>query len=150
MSASQESPSPSGEGLGWGSLTEKELIARAKELRKNPTEWEIRLWQHLSNSQLDGYKFRRQAVIFPFIADFFCPSKGLIVELDGDTHVRTADARRDAILAKRGFETLRFWNTDVRDSLEGVVDMIGVHLTKRPDRWGRLPHPNPSPEGEGL
>ena len=84
--------------------SEKELLDRAREMRRNPGEWEKRLWRHLSNSQT-GYKFRRQAVMGPFICDFFCPAKGLIVEVDGDTHDPVADARRDRLLLERGFVT---------------------------------------------
>jgi len=117
-------------------------------MRRNPGEWEKRLWRQLSNSQT-GYKFRRQAVIGPFICDFFCPSKGLVVEVDGDTHDPSADARRDRDLLGQGFLTLRFSNTDVRDNMEGVVLTILNTLQARTDRWS-VPHPNPSPEGEGL
>ena len=49
------------------------LLARAREMRLNPTEPETRLWRHLSASQLGGFKFRRQSVIDYYIADFFCP-----------------------------------------------------------------------------
>ena len=118
-------------------------------MRRNPTEWEVRLWRHLSNSQT-GHKFRRQTVIFPYICDFFCPAKGLIVEIDGDTHDPEYDGRRDTRLRDRGFLTLRFTNIDVRDNIEGVIGAIVRSLAGRPDRWKRLPHPNPSPEGEGL
>jgi len=130
-------------------VTEAELIERAKELRRKPTEWEVRLWRQLSNSQLNHYKFRRQAVIFPYICDFFCPAKGLIVEVDGDSHDVPYDARRDAYLAEKGFETIRITNIDVRDSIEGVIGLIVASRAQRPDRWSG-PHPNPSPEGEGL
>ena len=117
-------------------------------MRHNPTEWEVRVWRHLSNSQL-GHKFRRQAVIFPYICDFFCPAKGLVVEIDGDTHDPEYDARRNGRLHQRGFATVRFANIDVRDNIEGVVAVIGRALQERPDRWSGIPHPNPSPEGEG-
>ena len=130
-------------------VTERELLERARAMRRNPTEWEIRVWRHLSNSQL-GYKFRRQAVIFPYICDFFCPPKGLIVEIDGDTHDPEYDGRRDARLQERGFATCRFTNIDVRNNIEGVVTAIANSLQRRPDRWFGVPHPNPSPEGEGL
>ena len=129
-------------------VTERELLERAREMRRNPTEWEVRVWRHLSNSQL-GHKFRRQAVIFPYICDFFCPAKGLIVEIDGDTHDQEYDGRRDVCLEERGFLTLRFTNADVRDNIEGVTVTIERMLQQRPDRWPG-PHPNPSPEGEGL
>jgi very-short-patch-repair endonuclease len=117
-------------------------------MRRNPTEWEVRVWRHLSNSQL-GHKFRRQAVIFPYICDFFCPAKGLIVEIDGDTHDPPYDARRDARIAAKGFRTLRFTNLEVRDNLEGVVTTIATALERQPDRWSGPP-PNPTPNGEGL
>ena len=149
MSGSERhSPSPSGEGLGWGS---EKLAHYAKALRKNPTEPEIRLWRHLSNSQLGGHKFRRQQVIGPYIADFFCPALGLIVEVDGDTHNPKSDAQRDADLARYGLTTLRFTNADVMHNIEGVLQHILTTAMSLPSRrsW-RLPHPNPSPEGEGL
>ena len=120
-------------------------------MRRQPTELEKRLWRHLSNSQLGGFKFRRQHVLAPYIADFFCPAKSLIVELDGDTHEANVDATRDARLKRLGFTTIRFTNDDVRDHMDGVLITILECLRALPDRWhGGLPHPNPSPEGEGL
>jgi len=126
-----------------------ELHKRAAEMRRNPTEPEKRLWRHLSNSQLDDRKFRRQSVIGPFIADFLCPQKALIVEVDGDTHDETKDRLRDDMLAERGFLVLRVTNLDVMSNMEGVIQAIAGALNNAPDRWHR-PHPNPSPEGEGL
>lgn len=104
----------------------------------------------LSRSQLDCFKFRRQSVIGPFIADFLCPTKALIVEIDGWTHDDArADARREAALRGLGFTVLRFTNTDVMENVEGVLTVILQSLLQAPDRW-EAPHPNPSPEGEGL
>ena len=123
------------------------LRPRARELRNRATEPEHRLWQHLRNSQLGGFKFRRQLAIPPFVADFLCPRKALIVEVDGWTHQPEQDARRDNLLQARGFETIRFSNTDVMKNLDGVLFAIDERLKSLPDRW---PHPNPSPEGEGL
>ena len=136
--------------MGWGSVMIKaELLSRAAEMRRNPTEWEKRIWRHVSNSQL-GFKLRRQAVIPPYICDFFCPAKGLIVEIDGESHDPAYDDRRDRYLARHGFQVLRFSNLDVRDNMEGVLTVVLSALQARPDRWSALPHPNPSPEGEGL
>jgi very-short-patch-repair endonuclease len=129
------------------------LIERARELRREPTEPEKRLWRHLSNRQLGGFKFRRQEVLEPFIIDLFCPSKGLIVEVDGVTHVAEQDAVRDQILAGRGFLTIRFTNDDVMTNMHGVLTVILQALESRPNRWRGSPDsptPNPSPEGEGL
>ncbi|MFN3473112.1 MAG: endonuclease domain-containing protein [Blastomonas sp.] len=124
----------------------------ANELRNNPTPFEIILWKYLKSSQLGGYKFRRQSVIGPFICDFLCPSKGLIVEVDGDTHDAVRDSERDAALVELGYVTMRFTNYEVGQSVEGVLGLILERLENLPDRWpGKLlPHPNPSPKGEGL
>ena len=119
-------------------------------MRRQPTELEKRLWRNLSNSQLGGFKFRRQTVLGPFIADFFCPAKGLIVELDGETHEATVDATRDARLAARGFTTIRFTNDDVRDNMDGVLIAILERLRSLPERWpGPLVGPTPTPPLKG-
>jgi very-short-patch-repair endonuclease len=133
--------------------TEAELHDLARQMRRQPAESEKLLWRHLSNSQLAGYKFRRQAVLPPFIADFFCPSKGLVVEIDGETHSAAADMRRDAAIAKQGFSTIRFTNRDIFENMEGVLIRLLARLQELPDRWDRTcsgPTPIPSPEGEGL
>jgi very-short-patch-repair endonuclease len=137
--------------LGWGlsNAQLKELHRRAAEMRRNPTEPEKRLWRNLSNSQLGDHKFRRQSVIGCFIADFLCPQKALIVEVDGDTHDEAKDRVRDDILAKRGFRVLRVTNDDVMSNMDGVLQHILITLNETPGRWNN-PHPNPSPEGEGL
>jgi len=146
-----EAPPLQGRGLGWGLSHEQlaELHRRAAEMRRNPTEPEKRLWRHLSSSQLGGHKFRRQAVIGWFIADFLCPQKALIVEVDGDTHDDAKDRLRDDVLGQRGFRVLRVTNGEVMANMDGVLQHILSALTvARPRR--NNPHPNPSPEGEGL
>ena len=120
----------------------------ARQMRREPTEYEKRLWRHLSNSQFGGYKFRRQALIPPFAADFFCPAKGLIVEVDGETP--EADRKRDALLARRGFTTIRFTNDDVRDNIDGVPTTILQRLRELPERWPGPPNfPTPTPPLQG-
>jgi very-short-patch-repair endonuclease len=118
-------------------------------MRRNPTEPEKRLWRNLSNGQLGGYKFRRQSVIGCFIADFLCPQKALIVEVDGDTHDERKDRLRDDVLGKRGFHVVRVTNDDVMTNMDGVLQHILLVLDETSWRWNS-PHPNPSPEGEGL
>jgi very-short-patch-repair endonuclease len=125
------------------------LNERAQGMRREPTGPEVRLWRALSHSQLGGYKFRRQAVIGSWIADFLCPQKGLIVEVDGDTHDVDTDRRRDAALHAKGFIVVHVTNNDVMHNLDGVLQTILAALQQASDRWAR-PHPNPSPEGEGL
>lgn len=146
-----EAPPLQGRGLGWGLSVAQldELHRRAAEMRRNPTEPEKRLWRHLSNAQLNGHKFRRQAVSGWFIADFLCSQTALIVEVDGDTHDESKDRRRDDVLAREGFRVLRVANHDVMTNVYGVLTLITGTLSDMPDRWNK-PHPNPSPEGEGL
>jgi very-short-patch-repair endonuclease len=122
-------------------------------MRHEATPFEVILWRRLSRSQLGGDKFRRQHVIGDFIVDFFCPEKGLIVEVDGDTHDPVADRERDLVLAGEGYRTLRFSNAEIRGNLEGVLENILATLEEMPARWDRRqrhPTPFPSPEGEGL
>ncbi|WP_319937595.1 endonuclease domain-containing protein [Sphingomonas qomolangmaensis] len=171
--ASTGSPSPLGEGLGWGSAdsTGSRLQSRAREMRNNPTEWENRLWRCLSNRQLGDFKFRRQAVIGNRVVDFFCPSVGLVIEVDGDTHDLDRDAQRDEMLKANGLSVLRVSNRDVAENQSGVLEAVLALAQSLPPRsaW-RLPHPNPvsgrsgprpdlnraghglpdTPEGEGL
>ena len=142
------SPPLQGRGRGWGlsanALTE--LKQRAREMRSNPTEPEKRLWREVSGSRFDGFKFRRQEVIGRCIVDFWCPSAQLAVEVDGDTHCDPdKDARRDAYLKQFGVRVLHVTNPGVMENIEGVMFVIGEAL-----REAVSPHPNPSPEGEGL
>ena len=105
-------------------------------MRREPTEAELRLWRYLRNSRLDGHKFRRQATIGSRIVDFFCPSKGLVVEIDGDTHDMESDALKDERLHQQsGFATMRFSNRDVIENIEGVLETLRMTLKKTPDRW---------------
>jgi len=146
----KEAPPLQGRGLGWG-LSQDQidwLHQRAREMRRNPTEPEKRLWRNLSNSQLDGLKFRRQEVIGPYIADFMCPTRSLIIEVDGDTHDEAKDRLRDDVLAQFGFRVLRVTNLEVMQNAEGVLIAIQQASAGRSSR--HMPHPNPSPEGEGL
>ena len=126
-------------------VQEPHLIERASSLRNASTPFEALLWRRISRSQL-GHKFRRQYVIGNCIVDFFCPQKGLIVEVDGDTHDRVKDNIRDRVHHELGFTTLRFTNAEVGKNIRGVLERLTDELNALPDRW---PHPDPSPEGEG-
>ena len=128
-----------------------EMSRRASDLRNAPTPFEKILWKHLSRSQLGGYKFRRQHVIGNFIVDFFCPSKGLVIEVDGDTHKIPQDDKRDMTLRAEGFDVLRFTNRDVGANVEGVLEQILSRLQSLPDRWpGPGPTPTPPLKGRGF
>ncbi len=123
------------------------LLGYAHKMRRQPTEVEKRLWRSSSGAKLGDHKFRRQAILGPYIADFFCPQKYLVIEIDGDTHDAEADAIRDLAMAERGITVVRVTNEDVLTNMDDVLHFFLTELDGRADRW---PHPNPTPEGEGL
>jgi len=99
--------------------------ARARAMRRAPTDAELRLWRLLRDRRLSGLKFRRQVPVGPYIVDFLCVGARLIVEADGSQHaVSLRDARRDAELARQGWTVLRFWNHDILQNRESVIDTI--------------------------
>ncbi|MGZ4971025.1 MAG: endonuclease domain-containing protein [Methylobacter sp.] len=102
------------------------LTTKARSLRKNQTDVESLLWQKLRNRQVLNFKFRRQFPIVPFIVDFCCPELKLIIELDGSQHFEQAtyDQERSFYLAQRGFKVIRFWNNEVIENSEGVLERI--------------------------
>lgn len=102
------------------------LHDRACELRNTLTDAERHLWKHLRNSQIEGVKFRRQQPIEMYIVDFISFEKRIVIELDGGQHAETEsrDQQRDDCLAMNGFTVLRFWNNEVFENLEGVLEII--------------------------
>jgi very-short-patch-repair endonuclease len=101
-------------------------IDTARNLRRNQTEAEKRLWARLRNRQLCRAKFRRQHAIGYFYADFVCIEARLIVELDGGQHGLQSDRdrMRTDFLEREGFRVIRFWNNDVMSNMEGVLMRI--------------------------
>ena len=116
-----------------------------KELRKNQTPQEVILWSKLRNNQTK-YKWKRQVSIGPYVADFYCWKKLLVVELDGAQHLdnKEYDKDREKYFFNLGIKTIRFWNNEVNTNIEGVIKFIIKELEKQP-------HPSPSPllKGEG-
>ena len=108
------------------------LTTRSRRLRRDSTDAERRLWGILRNRQLNGFKFRQQVEIDGYIADFLCPEKRLIIEVDGGQHTPERDARRTAFLESQGFRILRFWNNDVLQNLDGVWTAIEEAVTTPP------------------
>jgi very-short-patch-repair endonuclease len=104
----------------------KHLTPIARRLRRDRTEAESRLWYHLRNRQLEGAKFRFQAPIGPYVADFLCVEAKLIIELDGGQHSVQVekDAVRTLALEAAGYRVIRFWNNDVLSNTTGVLDAI--------------------------
>ena len=107
---------------------------RAQELRNNATEAEQRLWGRLRHRRLAGFKFSRQMAVGPFVCDFLCRERGLVVELDGGQHAdRTVeDDRRTSYLNARGMVVLRFWNNEVLQNIEGLFleSQTFIHMTQ--------------------
>ena len=108
--------------------------SRARQLRRDATDAERLVWSVLRDRQLDGYKFRRQTPIGPYIVDFLCMQGRLIIELDGGQHQQRADydQERTRFLESRGYRVLRYWNNEVFDDLESVVNAIHMELQQVP------------------
>jgi very-short-patch-repair endonuclease len=104
------------------------LRDRAREMRKHMSPAEVRLWSHLRGDRLGGLRFRRQHPIGPFVADFFCPGRNLVVEVDGDSHFTPEQQRYDAdrtnYITGLGLREIRFTNVDVLTNIEGVLGEI--------------------------
>lgn len=107
------------------------MLDHAKALRSNQTEAEQRLWYHLRAHRFMGLKFKRQKPLGRYIVDFVCLERRLIIELDGGQHAeqRTYDRHRDGWLRSQGYTVLRFWNNDVMQQLESVLERIRSSLS---------------------
>lgn len=146
-SKSKISVLPRGEDMGY----DKQLIQLSKKLRNNSTKEEIILWQSLKQKQL-GVKFRRQQPIGKYIADFVCFEKKFIIELDGGQHNESSniekDKMRDLFFNQNGFKVVRFWNNEIHQNLDGVIEKIQTEIKCPPlegepksliSRWGQNP-----------
>jgi very-short-patch-repair endonuclease len=102
----------------------------ARQLRQDQTDPEYKLWSHLRDRQLLGFKFRRQHPIGPFFADFFCLEAKLVIELDGSQHADQADPdeRRTKYIRGRGYTVLRIWNHEVTSEIDTVLQQIADAL----------------------
>jgi len=120
--------------------TTPEIFRRAKELHRNMTPAEARLWSRLRAHQLQGVHFRNQHAIGNYVVDFCTPRKKLIIELDGSQHLEQEgyDNERTLFLESRGYRVLRFWNNDIMNDIEGVLNAIEIALegNNNPSREG--------------
>ncbi|MCZ4343229.1 endonuclease domain-containing protein [Sphingomonadaceae bacterium G21617-S1] len=133
-------PLPLAGGVGGGPPTFRpRATSLAKKLRNNATGVERKLWQHLRNSQLKGFKFSRQMPVAGFVCDFLCRSARLVIELDGGQHDSQTDEdeTRTRRIEAEGYRVIRFWNNDVNDGIEGVLLRISEALEAHPQP---LPH----------
>lgn len=127
----QQSPTPKQEltnNIVIGQKVTSVKVQRAKELRRQMTQEEKILWQHLRANRLNNLHFRRQQIIEGFIADFYCHAARLVIEVDGEIHQQQAeyDAERDRVLLARGLRLLRIKNEEVRQNLNSVLMRIAT------------------------
>lgn len=114
------------------------LRDNAKRLRREQTDAESRLWYHLRAHRFLRLKFKRQKPLGQYIVDFVCHEQALVIEIDGGQHAERAayDRTRDEWLRAEGYTVLRFWNVDVMQQLDGVLERIREEVLSRP-----LPRP---------
>ena len=130
-------------------MADQRLVNQARQLRRNSTEAERRLWSKLSSMRLGGVKFRRQHPIGHCIVDFVSLESKLVIEIDGgqhnDSNVEKQDELRTAWLTSEGYRVLRFWNNNVLNNSEGVIISIKEAVA------AGSPSSSPSPlKGEGI
>ncbi len=113
---------------------------KARQLRHTPTDTEQAAWCLLRSTKFKGFKFRRQHPLGPYIVDFYCAQRRLIVELDGSVHAQASqarrDSRRDAHLKKMGYVVLRFSNGVVQEAPELFVQQISDAVWSLPEAFG--------------
>ena len=123
-------------------MREGQKTFTARNLRKDETLAEKRLWEQLRNRTFDGHKFVRQSPVGPYIADFSCRESRLIVEVDGATHSTPEEVMRDRVRARsleaEGYQVLRFHNDEIINGMDEVLTIIRSALA-------RVPSPPPSP-----
>jgi very-short-patch-repair endonuclease len=131
--------------MEWDGMDERKASPKyARMLRQRQTVVERMLWRRLQDRHLAGFKFRRQVPLGPYVADFVCFEARLVIEVDRGQHAMSpADVHRDRWFAAQGFRLLRFWNNEVLDNLDGVLQTIADALASQP------PHQDPLPQGEG-
>jgi len=116
-------------------------VPRARALRRDATEAEKKLWQHLRQPPFKQHHFRRQATIGPYFADFASHQVKIVIEVDGGQHSGSAsDEVHTRYLEASGYRVLRFWNNDVLENMSGVLSAIDAAVNA-----DRPPTPDPSP-----
>ena len=119
---------------------------RARDLRRDSSPAERKVWEFLRSRRIDDAKFRRQHPIGPYFADFACVSRKLVIEVDGEHHAyqQDADARRTARMESEGWRVVRFWANHIVENPEGIWQEIELVLKNRP------PHLTSPPRGRGI
>ena len=129
----------------------RQTLQKARALRQAQTDAEGLLWHYLRGKRLGGYKFRRQQPIGPYIVDFACLSRKLLIEVDGGYHVQRKDydERRDRFLRNEGYRVLRFWNNEVFEDCFGVLERVYAALEGPPPPPGAATPPRGGSDGGG-
>jgi len=113
---------------------QKVSIKRARQLRKKKTQSEVKMWSILRNKRFLNYKFYRQFPVGPYVADFCCRSRKLIIEVDGGGHntqeQRVRDAYRSKYLIKCGYRIMRVWSNELINNADGVMEGVLRELQK--------------------
>ena len=116
--------------------TETGSMGLSRSLRRRSTDAEDILWAKLRNKHVDGFIFRRQHRIGPYVVDFVCLKKKQVIEVDGSQHaaevVLESDNRRTMWFESQGYRVLRIWNSEVLTNIEGVVEIIRRYLNEGP------------------
>ncbi|MBI5782460.1 MAG: endonuclease domain-containing protein [Gammaproteobacteria bacterium] len=117
---------------------------RARTLRNSLTDTERCLWSRLKRQQINGYKFRRQFPLGPYIVDFVSLEARLVIEVDGGQHANRVgkDEVRDKWLVSQDFRVLRFWNNDVLRETDAVIETIVQALRSTPTLFPPGAHEN--------
>jgi very-short-patch-repair endonuclease len=121
--------------------TTPKIFGHAKQLRRNMTEAEAKLWKHLRAHHMGDVHFRKQHAIGNYIVDFCAPRRKLIIELDGSQHMEQEeyDKERTAFLESKGYRVLRFWNNAVMNDIDSVLTVIFSTLNEQNPTNAKLP-----------
>ncbi len=123
-------PTPSLAQRGKAGMGARPMVGIARTLRGNATDTERMLWRKIRDKQIEGHRFRRQRPIGKYIVDFVCLEAKLVFELDGGHHAEQYDGDeiRSQFLKQQGFRVIRFWNNEVIENMDGVLDRIREEL----------------------
>ena len=137
LRGSRQDKGASPQARRWGVIRRgytQRTLTTAQTLRRTRTDAEGLLWHYLRHNQLDGHRFRRQHPIGPYIVDFACLARKVLIELDGSQHAerQADDKKRDAFLRAQGYRVLRFWNNEIFENCFGVLERIYETVTENP------------------